>query len=131
MNLNTTKLALTIPMMLLLGVGALTGSKVWAWGDDGGCCFGGGFHYWHHFWFHHWGCGYGWGYQSGPDFNQGCCQPDDNGPQTSSNQGTTVNVNSPGAEVNTYQSASAVLQPIIHGLCALTQVNCGYQGPSP
>jgi len=132
MDLTTTKLVLTIPIILLLGVGALTGSRAWGWGDDNqGCCFG----YWHHYWFHHWGCSYGCGYQSEPDYNQVCCQPNDDngyGPSTSSNQGTTVNVvNSPGATVNTYQSASSIIQPIVHGLCQLTQVNCdpGYRGP--
>lgn len=107
-------------------------AKAWDEGGGGGCCFGGGFHYWHHWsYFHHWdGCGNcGLG-----DYNsyQGCCQPDDNqAPSTNSNQGTSVNViNSPGAEINTYQSASSIIQPIVRGLCAITQVDCnpGYQG---
>jgi len=124
----SNKILFLAPLILLViaGTGA---TKVWAWDDDQGCCF----HHWGYF--HHWGfngCGYGCGIGDFNGYQTQCCQSDDNGPpQTSSNQGTSVNViNSPGTEVNTYQSASAVLQPIVHGLCQLTQVNCnGDQGP--
>jgi hypothetical protein len=139
-TMNQKIITATMPILvLLLGVG-VGQAKAWDEGGGGGCCFA---HYWHHYWFHHWGCGYSCGIGDFNSFQSQCCQPccqsdDYQQPSTQaqeSNQGTTVNVvNSPGATVNTYQSAASIIQPIVRGLCALTQVDCnsgqvGYQGP--
>jgi hypothetical protein len=124
-----------------LGIAKEQQARAWGPdGGDGGCGYGCRGGYYHNFWFHHfWGGCCGWSPQNSPCCGGNDVQPNDQGYQQPTyqsqeqSQGASINViNSPGAYVSTNQYSDqqqSSLRHIVQGLCSLTGVNCGNNGP--